>query len=101
MKQTLTVVLVAILLSSCERSKEDLKTIEHFHQINIEDRKQGFMRDTSYAEAVREWKVGRDRSSREYDGTGGSRSPWLIPLLLSAILIYQIGKNSRKPTRRL
>jgi hypothetical protein len=87
MKQAIIVVLVAILLSSCERSKEDLKTIEHFHQINIEDRKQGFMRDTSYAEAVREWKVGKDNSRRDYytTNTNSSKPPTVMPIIVIPI----------------
>jgi hypothetical protein len=96
MRKTMYIVLSAIILSSCqERSQADLKTIEHFHQINIEDRKQGFMRDTSYAEAVREFKVGRSKSSTEYDSET-NYSPWLFPLILSAVLLYYIGKNNSK-----
>ena len=88
-------VFIIILFSSCEKSKEDLNTIQHFHQINIDDMKHGFIRDTSYAEAVRQWEVGRDNSSQlDYDIE--DPNPYLLPLVFSAVLFYQIGKNSRK-----
>jgi len=83
MKKVIIVILLAVTFSSCqERSEADLKTIEHFHQINIEDRKQGFMRDTSYAEAVREWEIGKDNSSRDYHVSSGnsSRAPIVMPV---------------------
>jgi hypothetical protein len=53
------------------------------------------MRDTSYAEAVREFKVGRSKSSTEYDSET-NYNPWLFPLILSAVLLYYIGKNNSK-----
>ncbi len=90
----LIVILTVILFSSCKKSKEDLNTIQHFHQINIDDMKHGFIRDTSYAEAVRQWEVGRDRSSREYDIE--DPNPYLLPLVFTAVLFYQTGKNSRQ-----
>lgn len=100
MKNTVQIVtilvFIIILFSSCEKSKEDLNTIQHFHQINIDDMKHGFIRDTSYAEAVRQWEIGRDNSTElDYD-IEDIINPYLLTLVCSAVLFYQIGKNSRK-----
>jgi len=94
MKHKLIILVLIVLFSSCKKSKEDLNTIQHFHQRNIDDMKHGFIRDTSYAEAVRQWEIGRDNSSREHDIE--DPNPYLLPLVFSAVLFYQIGKNSRK-----